>query len=143
MDKNDESVVVDGLTYAGVAHSDDGDFEAKVKELLLFHKVVKAEVIDAQSGILTLDNGTQLYLEGNSGGAGSDGWYYLEALNQCDNVITNVECELDGEDGCGTYHIYVYAGELKVNLAEYEGGDNGYYGTGYSLYVSLAKPEVK
>lgn len=135
----EEPVVVNGRTYTSVAHSDDTDFEAKVKELLLFHKVVKAEVIDAQSGVLTLDNGTQLYLEGNGGGPGSDGWFYLEALNKCDNVITNVECVLDDTEAY-RYHIYVFAGGLKVNLTEYEGSDNEYYGTGYNLYVSLAKP---
>lgn len=46
---------------------------------------------------------------------------------------------MDGAEGNDKYHIYVYSGTAKVNLVEYEGGDNGYYGTGYSLYVSLAK----
>ena len=81
-----------------VAHSNDACFEESVKELLLFRKIVKVEKLDEQDGILTLDNGTQLIVQGNCGCGGCDnGWYYLYELNKCDNVITNVKCELNTE----------------------------------------------
>ena len=66
-----------------VAHSNDACFEESVKELLLFRKIVKVEKLDEQDGILTLDNGTQLIVQGNCGCGGCDnGWYYLYELNK-------------------------------------------------------------
>ena len=65
-----------------VAHSNDSHFEESVKELLLFRKIVKVEKLDEQDGILILDNGTQLIVQGNRGCGGCDnGWYYLDELN--------------------------------------------------------------
>ena len=117
-------------------HSDDDDFEQKMRDLLLFHKVVKVEG-DDQNAELTLDNGVKLYTEGNLG----NGWYYLVALNNCDNVITNVEARIDYSDNscCDIYRLFVYAEDKKINLVQYEGGDNGYYGTGYNVYVNIPK----
>lgn len=122
-------------------HSDDGDFEQKMRDLLLFHKVVKVEGGD-QNAELTLDNGVKLYTEGNRGCGGCDnGWYYLVALNNCDNVITNVEARIDHDNNlyCDTYRLFVYAEDKKINLVQYEGEDNGYYGTGYDVYVNIPK----
>lgn len=120
-----------------VAHSDDSYFEEKIKELLLYRKIVKAERVSDQEGILTLDNGTELIFKGNEGCGGcGNGWYYLEELNDCENAITNVECGLDGDYEDGVYHIFVFADNKKINCVQYSGGDNGWYGTGYSLYVT-------
>lgn len=122
-------------------HSDDGDFEQKTRDLLLFHKVVKVEGGD-QNAELTLDNGVKLYTEGNRGCGGcGNGWYYLVALNNCDNAITNVEACIDHDDNlyCDTYRLFVYAKDKKINLVQYEGEDNGYYGTGYDVYVNIPK----
>ena len=63
-----------------VAHSDDDRFEESVKELLLFRKIVKAEKLNEQDGILTLDNGTQLIVQGNCGCGG------------CNNEIGRASC---------------------------------------------------
>jgi hypothetical protein len=91
---------------------------------------------------LVLDDGTVVKLFGNDGGcACSAGCYDLTELNGVDNVITNVEVvENLGEDDDyeygGTYKIFVYADNQKVNLATFEGDDgNGYYGTGFWLLV--------
>ena len=51
-------------------------------------------------------------------------------LETCDNAITNVVCENDGE----TYNIFVFCGNEKVNCLKVEGEDS-YYGTGYHLTV--------
>ena len=82
-----------------------------------------------------LNNGTVLIARGNQGCGGcGNGWYYLTELNKCDNAITNVELVEVGE--C-VYSIYVYAADDRINLLTYEGGDNGYYGTGYTLTVQV------
>ena len=117
-------------------HSDDASFEAEVKSLLLFRKIVEAKQIDDQSADLILDNGTVLEIEGNQGCGGChNGWYYIDALNSCDNAITNVECTCDG--CCEEYHIYVFVDDQRINCLQVSGYDNGYYGTGYHLYVTI------
>lgn len=125
-----------------LAHSDDINFENEIKKLLLFRKIVKAERIGDQTAKLTLDNGTQLIAKGNEGCGGcGNGWYYLDELNTCDNAITNVECVCDGDYYDGIYHLYVFAENKKINCLQYSGGDNGYYGTGYDVYVSVCDEE--
>jgi hypothetical protein len=120
-----------------VAHSDDSHFESDVKNLLLFRKIVKVEAADEQKGILTLDDGTKLIVEGNEGCGGcSNGWFYLDELNGCDNAITDVECVCEESEYCDTvYHIFVFAEGKKINCLQYSGHDNGYYGVGYDLFV--------
>lgn len=118
----------------GYIHSDNADFENELKGLLLYRKVVSVKEVDDQTAELILDNGVVLRTEGNEGCGGcGNGWYYLEALNRCDNAITNVECVDDEEK----YNIFVYSENEKIKLLEYEGYDNGYYGTGYSVTVFL------
>ena len=121
-----------------VAHSDDMNFGERVKELLLYRKIVKAEYISDQKGVLTLDNGTQIIVEGHDGCGGCDnGWYYLDELNGCDNVITNVECAILSSEDYDIYNIFVYAEDKRINCVQYSGYDNGYYGTGYFLFVKI------
>ncbi len=123
-----------------VAHSDDGNFQKKVENLLLFRKVVSVKEVDDQTAELTLDNGIVLVTEGNEGCGGcGNGWYYLTALNRCDNAITQVECEDDGD----TYNIFVFAENEKITLVQYDGYDNGYYGTGYTLSVRMPTTETR
>ena len=117
-------------------YQDDAD---AITELLMGRKVTK--VSDAE---LLLDNGTVLRLEGNDGGCACNaGCYDLVELNGCDNVITRVEFRNDPDDDYsdenGVYQIFVYADNHKINLATFEGSDgNGYYGTGYSITVTVA-----
>ena len=125
-----------------VAQSDDPFFEAEMKKLLLGRKIIKAERLDEQSAMLTLDNGTELIAVGNEGCGGCcNGWYYLDELNGCDNAITRVECDLNTgkyyDDD--VYHLFVYAEDKKINCLQYRGCDNGYYGTGYDLYVRVSE----
>ena len=117
-------------------HCSDEGFNDYVKELLLFHKVVSVQARNDQDAELVLDNGTVLEVYGNEGCGGcGNGWYYLTALNKCDNAITNVEVV---QDECETvFSIFVYADDTRINLITYEGDDNGYYGTGYYLRVKV------
>ena len=121
-----------------IAHSDDSHFESEVKQLLLFRKIVKTERLSDQIGVLTLDNGTELIVEGNEGCGGcSYGWFYLEELNNCDNAITNVKCDIKDTDDEVTYHLFVFAENKQIECVRYEGCDNGYYGMGYDLYARI------
>lgn len=122
-----------------IAHSDDFDFENKVKKMLMFRKIVRVEKVDEQTAVLTLDDGTELMAEGNEGCGGClNGWYFLDELNDCDNAITKVECVCESDEYRGdVYHLYVFAENKKINCLQFSGEDNGYYGTGYSLYVRV------
>lgn len=117
--------------------ADDLDFETNMKNILLYHKVIKVEVLNDQEAQLILDNGVILETAGNEGCGGcNNGWYYLKQLNKCDNAITNVECTIDSDEwGDDIYTIFVYAEDVRIPLLSYEGGDNGYYGTGYTVTV--------
>jgi hypothetical protein len=117
-------------------HCSDEGFNDYVKELLLFHKVVSVQARNDQNAELVLDNGTVLEVYGNIGCGGCEnGWYYLTALNKCDNAITNVEVVQDEYET--VFSIFVYADDTRINLVTYEGDDNGYYGTGYYLRVKV------
>lgn len=120
-----------------LAHSDDPNFEAKMKSILVGRKIVEVNRIGGQEAALVLDDGTELVAVGNEGCGGcGNGWYYLDELNECDNPITNVECCVEhGRYDEDIYHLFVYADNRKINCMQYSGGDNGYYGTGYNLYI--------
>jgi hypothetical protein len=111
----------------------------KISNLLMGRTVTK--VADDR---LILDNGTELLLVGNDGGcACSAGCYDLTELNGVDNVITSVVLDNrpDGDytPGDGTYRIFVFANNERINLATFTGTDgNGYYGTGYTIHVKWA-----
>lgn len=119
----------------------------EITNLLMGRKVTKISDHD-----LELDNGVLLNLPDTEGGcACSAGDYDLSELNGVDNIITRVEFEdspatddgpyvydHDGNylESYGTYKIFVYADNQKVNLATWTGSDgNGYYGTGYEIEV--------
>lgn len=137
-------------------HLDHTDHEA-IEALLVGRRVVAAERGDATipdaeyswdstaEGLLTLDDGTRIYVKGNEGGcACSAGDYELTHLAAVDNVITSVRFEDhpsgdEFEDYEGWYRIFVVADAVEVNIASFEGSDgNGYYGTGYDLWVQRA-----
>lgn len=100
----------------------------------MFRKVISVEQFGDQDAEL-LDNGIVLRVEGNRGCGGcGNGCFDLTALNKCDNVITRVECEDISEE---KYTIFVFAENEKIKLLEYEGYDNGYYGTGYEMLISV------
>lgn len=127
------------MEFKSYSHSDDTDFQDKIEEQLLFRKVIQVVQCDDQDAEITLDNGVVLRVEGNRGCGGcSNGWFYLNQLNGCDNAITRVECV---DENCEKYEIFVYAEDEKIKLLEYEGYDNGYYGTGYELLISVKEEE--
>ena len=119
----------------------DEDEHIKIRKLLLGRKV---EVISDDH--MKLDDGTVILIDPNEGcGACSSGWYELDQLNECDNIITSVEFETGehknrhGEEET-IYRVFVVAEDKRINLYAVAGDDgNGYYGTGYVLYVRYPK----
>ena len=116
----------------------------EIKELLFGRKVRVKE--NGRNGILLLDNGIELEIVPNTGCGGcSSGNYDLTVLNGCDNAITNVELAVnDEEDEYGdittSYKIFVFTEDTRITLAQVDGTDgNGYYGTGYEIYVRFPK----
>lgn len=134
----------------------------RLKELLMGKSIIKAEKVEegripgtydqGPLGVLTLSDGTTLYVWGNEGCACSAGCYPLTHLAACENIITNVEveenphgdgylCSECGKTYCyeheqGYFRLFVFAGHEKINVASFEGSDgNGYYGTGWWLRV--------
>ena len=116
----------------------------RIRELLMYRKIVKVA-----DDTLYLDNGIELEICPNEGCGGCcNGWYELVELNDCDNVITNVEfacedIEYNGEyydeDGL-SYKIFVFAENKKIKILQVDGSDgNGYYGSGYSIIVREKK----
>jgi hypothetical protein len=111
--------------------------EEKIKDLFLGKRVVKAEGSE-----LTLNDGTILQVIPNDGGCSCGaGDYYLDNLNKFDNIITNVEVKAvpysDSEWESGyTYQLFVYSDGISTSVADIKGDDgNGYYGTGFEIYV--------
>lgn len=101
--------------------------------------LVGRKVIKVADDTLELDDGRRLRFEGN---ADCCAYYDLTELNGVDNIITKVEFLDDPagdeypDEATGTYKIFVYADNAKINLATFEGTDsNGYYGTGYSIDI--------
>lgn len=138
-------------------HLDHTDHEA-IESLLLGRQIVSAEMGEVNvpgnggsyyarraEGVLTLDDGTRIYAKGNEGGCSCGaGDYPLARLASADNMITSVRFEDhpsgdEFEDYEGWYRIFVVADAVEVNIASFEGSDgNGYYGTGYDLWVQRA-----
>lgn len=119
--------------------------ENQIRDVLLWHKIIGVE---RETNTLSLDNGLKLAFSGNEGCGGcASGWYEITELNGCDNVITNVEfvCDEDtNEDYNDTsYKIFVYAEDTRIKLLQVDGSDgNGYYGTGYTIYVKVPTKEI-
>lgn len=114
------------------------DNETEIKELLFGRKITKVE-----DDTLLLDNGLELKITANEGCGGcNSGWYAISELNGCDNAITNVElvCDSDTKDKWDTtsYKIFVLAEDKRIKVLQVDGDDgNGYYGTGYTIIVSV------
>lgn len=117
--------------YRSIHHKDKED----IVELFVGKSVVK--VSDDR---LLLSDGSKLQIVPNTGCGGClNGNYDITELNECENIITNVETIEEGWEE--VLHIFVYAENRKINLLTVEGQDNGYYGTGYWIYVNNVEGE--
>lgn len=99
---------------------------------------VGRSIVSAVDNVLTLDDGTQIELRGNSGSWGSSsGNYMLDQVSIHPNLITGVALASIREDETRrTYKIFVYTGAIFTEVASFAGDDgSGWYGTGYTLEV--------
>ena len=129
--------MIDKLAGKGYLYIPDD--ELMVKKLLVGHSVKKVD-----EDILQLDNGVKLRFIGNYGCCCGAGEYDITELNECENIITNVEFETEGigEYEGMSYKLFVYSENKKIKLLQCDGNDgNGYYGTGYHIDVILEKSD--
>ena len=119
--------------------------EKEIARLLIGRSVVEA---DSELGYMVLDDGTRLRVVGNEGCSGCcSGLYEVKGIAEVRNAITSVETDVRivpdtyGEDK--VYRIYVVADGIRTELLNVSGSDgNGYYGTGYEIFVTLPKEAV-
>lgn len=123
--------------YRTIYHSD----KEEIVELFVGKSVKK--ISEDQ---LELSDGTVLQIVPNEGGCSCGaGDYDIDYINECENIITNVELvvtDIDYKDESTvwnyetSYDIFVYSGHQKINLVSIKGDDgNGYYGTGFWIQV--------
>lgn len=97
---------------------------------------------------ITLDNGTELHIQGNEGCGGcGNGWYWLEQVYKQGSRrarIMSAHVAYDEEDkdeeGPSVYTIFVMVdgNPTQLPLATVRGSDgNGYYGTGFTLTATV------
>lgn len=130
------------------------DDEESLRNILVGRSIVKIEKLltapysawsseTLDSIEFTLDDGTVLEArEADGGCACSNGcWSVATSIEGPTSVITNVEVveDLEGSsehrDGYGTLRMFIYTENGPVEAITSEGGDNGYYGWGYHVYV--------
>lgn len=119
------------------------DSEETYKQLLLYRKIVEVRG-NSYQGELVLDDGTVLKIVPNEGCSGCGaGYFYIDELNTCDNIITDVQIEydtgrynrnFDSNDEC--IRIFVLAEDTRIKIIDVSGNEgNGYYGRGFVIYV--------
>lgn len=111
----------------------------EIKKLLFGRRIVRIDNLNE----LVLDNGIILKIHPNEGcmGCGS-GDYFLKQINICENAITDIE--FVGEEYDEIFQIFVLTIDERIKILEVEGdAGNGYYGSGYKIYVNLKKEEVQ
>lgn len=119
--------------YRTIYHSD----KEEIVDLFVGKSVKK--ISDDQ---LQLSDGTVLQIVPNEGGCSCGaGDYDIDYINECENIITNVELVVTDSgyedwEGETSYDLFVYSGHQKINLLSVKGDDgNGYYGTGFWIKV--------
>lgn len=115
--------------------------EEIIRKMLIGHSIEKVN-----ENTLRLDNGIELEFYGNNGCLCGAGDYDITELNECKNIITNVEFEDTYSSNewseKHSYKIFVYAENNKIKLLQCDGDDgNGYYGTGYHIEVKLLESQ--
>lgn len=117
-----------GLTMTNSFYHDD---EAALNEAFVGRKVV--EVTD---DTFILDDGSKLTVVPNEGCGGcGEGWYEIASIASFDHIITGVKVAVEGYDR--SFSLIFYSVGIEGKGVEVVGGDNGYYGTGFSVRVSL------
>lgn len=103
-------------------------------------------VTSVEGSVITLDDGTELYIYGNEGCGGcSSGWYWLEETfkqgsRRARIMSAYVDYDEDDKEPPSVYTIFVMVdgNPTQLPLATVRGNDgNGYYGTGFTLTATV------
>ena len=106
-------------------------------------------VTSVEGSVITLDDGTELYIYGNDGCGGCEsGWYWLEETfkqgsRRARIMSAYVDYDEDDKEPPSVYTIFVMVdgNPTQLPLATVRGNDgNGYYGTGFTLTATVEKP---
>lgn len=118
-------------------NSDDG----------LYTRLLRGRYVTSiNDGIITLDDGTELYIHGNEGCGGCEsGWYWLENVYKQGSrrariMSAYVAYGEDDEDAPSVYTLFVMVdgNPTQLPLATVRGDNgNGYYGTGFTLTATV------
>lgn len=116
----------------------------------LYTQLLRGRYVTSIDGsIITLDDGTELYIQGNAGCGGcSSGWYWLEETFKRGNrkarimsaYVAYSEDKSEDEPARSVYTIFVMVdgNPTQLPLATVRGSDgNGYYGTGFTLTATV------
>ncbi len=110
-----------------------------IQDLIYGQSVVEVRHIDDYNIKLILSNGLVLHAMSNEGCGGcSNGWYDIDNildLGITGNVITKVEVESPACAEDGTYKLFIYSLDKRMLEVDFTGSDNGYYGTGFTIFV--------
>lgn len=108
----------------------------KIENLLVGRKILKSEQKDDFTIHLTLDDGQVVQVQGNMGDyKDGDGFFPITSIAKAlpGGRIMGVSSESDEWEEHFT--LFVMTEGDKMPLVEFEGSDNGYYGTGFWLNV--------
>lgn len=118
-------------------NSDDG----------LYTRLLRGRYVTSiNDGIITLDDGTELYIHGNEGCGGCEsGWYWLENVYKQGSQRARIMSAYvaygeDDEDAPSVYTLFVMVdgNPTQLPLATVRGDNgNGYYGTGFTLTATV------
>lgn len=107
-------------------------------------KIIKS--YGGESLNLILSNGLVLTVKSNEGcgGCGS-GWYCCGEIIDTGtqgNIITKVEVEQPEDCERGTYTLFIYSRDKRILEAGFSGSDNGYYGVGIYVSVTISEESI-
>lgn len=108
----------------------------KIENLLVGRKILKSEQKDDFTIHLTLDDGQVVQVQGNMGDyKDGDGFFPITSIAKAlpGGRIMGVSSESDEWEEHFT--LFVMTEGDKMPLVEFEGSDNGYYGSGFWLQV--------
>lgn len=113
----------------------------------LYTKLLQGRYVTSiNDGIITLDDGTELHIDGNDGCGGCEsGWYWLEQVYKQGSrnariMSAFVDYDEDDKEPPSVYTLFVMVdgNPTQLPLATVRGDDgNGYYGTGFTLTATV------
>lgn len=121
------------MTDDGIRFTNDGE-----TEVFTGHKIVNVEQIDDFTANITLDDGTVVQVKGNMGSCCSNGDFPITGIVESlpGGIIAGASVVAkDAEDFEEQFILFVMVDSKKLPLVEFQGHNNGRYGSGFYLKV--------